>query len=68
MTPSVVAASVRRGIIQWRVHGRDLLYVTLPGPGVRLSATEAIAVVTGLAEIAQTFPAEIFQRYARSPQ
>ena len=68
VTPSVVAASVRHGLIRWRVHGRDLIYVSFPGPGFRLTAVEAMAVVTGLAEIAHAFQPQTLQRYVHNPQ
>ncbi|BCJ48359.1 hypothetical protein GCM10010168_77150 [Actinoplanes ianthinogenes] len=66
VTPEVIEASVRTGITHWRVHGQDLLFVTVPGSGV-LTEAESTAVVTGLAQIAKAFPQETLHRFGTVP-
>jgi hypothetical protein len=67
VTPAVIATSAKCGLIHWRVHRRDLLYVSFPGSGLTLAPREAAAVVTGLADIARSFPPEALQRYGSLP-
>jgi hypothetical protein len=63
VTGDVVAVSVRRGLVRWRVHGLDLIFVTTPGRNLVLSAAAASAVVVGLTEIADSFPPEALRRF-----
>jgi len=58
----VIAESVRQGLIHWRVHNRDLIYVSFPGAKLRLTAAEAALVVTGLAAIARTLSVDVPHR------
>jgi hypothetical protein len=67
VTPAVVEASVRSGVIHWRVHGPDLIYVSFPGFGQLLSEPESTAVVAGLVQIAEAFPQEAQQRFGMRP-
>ncbi|KHD74017.1 hypothetical protein MB27_31290 [Actinoplanes utahensis] len=67
VTAEVVEASVRAGIIHWRLHGGDLIHVSTPGLGRLLTDAPSTAVVTGLARIARAFPAEALERFRIVP-
>jgi hypothetical protein len=60
VTRDVVDMSVLCGFIHWRVHARDLIFVSFPGAGVR---TDVIPTVTNLARIAQKFPQVTLEKY-----
>jgi hypothetical protein len=52
--------SVLCGLLQWRVHACDLIFVSLPGSGL---IDDVIPTVTNLARIAQKFPPVTLQKY-----
>lgn len=60
VTRDVVDMSVLCGLIHWRVHARDLIYVSFPGAGV---IDDVTPTVTNLARIAQRFPEVTLEKY-----
>ena len=60
VTREVIDMSVLCGLIHWRVHARDLIFVSFPGAGVTVDVTPT---VTNLAHIAQKFPQVTLQKY-----
>lgn len=61
VTGDVIDMSVLCGLFHWRVHARDLIFVSFPG-GVTADATPT---VTNLAHIAQKFPQVTLQKHGR---
>jgi hypothetical protein len=60
VTGEVVDISVLTGLIHWRVHARDLIFVSVPGVGVVADVTPT---VTNLASIARKFPPVTLEKY-----
>lgn len=60
VTRDVIDMSVVSGILQWRVHARDLIFVSIPGAGV---VDDVMPTVTNLAHIAHKFPPVTLQKY-----
>jgi hypothetical protein len=60
VTGDVVDMSVLCGLIHWRVHARDLIFVSFPGAGV---IDDVTPTVTNLAHIAQKFPQVTLRKY-----
>ncbi|HEX6682670.1 MAG TPA: hypothetical protein VF062_07745 [Candidatus Limnocylindrales bacterium] len=67
VTSDVWRETLRHRVPGWRIHGRDLVFVSIPGAGASLSNDEAMAAVAGLAAIAKVLPQEMLQRYGQPP-
>ncbi len=65
--PEVWRETLRHKVPGWRIHGRDLVFVSIPGAGASLSQDEAMAAVAGLAAIAKALPQEILHQYGQPP-
>jgi hypothetical protein len=70
LAETLITAEVRRETLRhkvpgWRIHGRDLIFVSLPNARAGLPNHEAIAVVSGLAAIAGALPVEVLDRFRR---
>lgn len=65
VTEEVRWETLRRRVPGWRVHGRDLVFVTIPDARSSLTNHEAMAVVEGLVAIARAFPADVLYRYGQ---
>ncbi len=67
ITEAVRWETIARKVPGWRIHGRDLLFVGLPGAEACLSNHEAMAVVAGLVAIARRLPADVLDRHGQPP-
>ncbi|WP_432968357.1 hypothetical protein [Dactylosporangium sp. CA-233914] len=63
VTGGVLDLTRRRGLIGWRIAGRDLIWVSRPG--APLPPERLVAVIESLAELAAALPADIVARYRR---
>jgi hypothetical protein len=69
VTDHVRRETLRHRLPGWRIHGRDLIFVGLPGPWrmVRYTAAQSMAVVAALAAVARSLPAAVVQHYGAPP-
>jgi len=69
VTDHVRRETLERRLPGWRISGRDLIFVGLPGPWrtADYNAAQSVAVVAGLAAVARSLPAAVVQRYGTAP-
>jgi hypothetical protein len=69
VTDHVRRETLRHRLPGWRICGRDLIFVGLPGTQreARYTAAQAMAIVTGLAAVARSLPDSVVQRYGSPP-
>jgi hypothetical protein len=69
VTDHVRRETLRHRLPGWRIHGRDLIFVGLPGPWrmVDYTAAQSMAVVAALAAVARSLPAAVVQHYGAPP-